>query len=73
VQARKYFIVLEKQNNKWTMQFGDYERRTAEIELEDMRYKAPRGSKGNYRLVPLDVDTQAAIDAKLAELNGLNP
>lgn len=66
---KKYYIVVEKQDKRWTMQFGDYNRRTAEIELEDMRHKAPKGQKGNYRCLHLDTDTQEAIDAKIAELN----
>lgn len=65
----KYFSLLERLSSvsPWGVAFGDYSRDVVESERED---KLDHGVKG-YCLKIISTDgTQAAIDARVAKLNG---
>ena len=59
----KYYILTGKEENDTILIFGDYDRETVEFEKDYTEdYK-------RLKIHVLSSDTQAAIDAKLAQLN----
>lgn len=66
---RKYFSLLSIDGTpgcKWAIEFGDYDLQTVEDERDDYR---DRGWKAKELKIITTGDTQAAIDAAVAELN----
>lgn len=66
-KTRAYFSLLSKVDGKWSVQFGDYDRSVVEDEKSDL-LDSEEGIK--LKIVKTD-DSQAAIEAKLASLNGV--
>jgi hypothetical protein len=67
---RPYFTLLERDDAKspWAIQFGDYDQKNVQFELEDRR---DHGAKAkNLRIVRTASDDQRSIDAVVAALNG---
>jgi hypothetical protein len=66
--ARQYHTLLLLDRGAWRPEFGDYDKSVVEAELDDYH------DGGGYRLADLCIittsDTQAAIAAAVAKLNG---
>lgn len=72
-ESMKYYILTGSHYQLETIEliFGDYDRETVECEKEHIA-SSPSWCDGGYKRLKihaLPIDTQAAIDAKLAELN----
>lgn len=74
-KIRTYYVVLDRApgaGSKWAVQFGDYDRATAEDEMQDMLYGEQRERKADrrtFKMLKVESDTQQAIDAAVAALN----
>lgn len=62
---KSYYTLLMFVDGKWFIHFGDYEKEVVEDELADFKDSAP---KAKLKIIRTG-DSQAAIDAKVAELN----
>lgn len=71
--AKQYFTLLERDGVEglWTMQFGDYDRETVEIEKDDMRGAAKLdGRKGvMFRIIATRGARQSLVVAAVATIN----
>lgn len=69
--AKSYHIVVavSKDTGKYEMLFGDYYKQVARDECYDLECGSSAEDYTKYRVITLTTDTQAAIDAKLTELN----
>lgn len=69
---RPYFILLSREgngpNDRWSMQFGDYERGPVAFERDDMRDQGYRAS--NLKIVRLAGDTNSHIEYAVQTANG---
>ncbi len=67
--ARPYYNLLERTDGVWYPQFGDYSRKVVSDERRDILdgHDAPLAK--DLMIVKLPNDQQAALDAKLMELN----
>lgn len=68
--ARKYFILVSnfaKDDDLWSMEFGDYSRAVVAQEMADMKDSDHMGF--NFRIVTVNGDSQAAIDSAITTLN----
>ena len=73
VASKKYYILVEwvPGDNKWSMEFGDYDRKTV---VEEMVNHKDSGSKTkNMRVVALPDDGQKSIDNYMQNLNKEEP
>lgn len=71
--SKKYYILVEwvPGDNKWSMEFGDYDRQTV---VEEMKNYVDSGSKKkNLRVVALSDDGQKSIDQYMRDLNQEEP
>ena len=68
--SRHYYILVDREGpgSPWTVQFGDYERSVVMGEYRDHRDHDVRAS--DLRVVMVDGDTQADIDAEVRLING---
>lgn len=69
--SKRYFIVVgkSKDSGKFELLFGDYYKQVARDEMYDLESGSSAEDYTHYRVYTLETDTQAAIDAKLLELN----
>lgn len=71
--ARKYFTLIVKEpEEKWSPQFGDYDRDVVEAEMRDYKDHVGDGcqwKKGTKFSIIGTNDDQASIDAMVAKLN----
>lgn len=67
---RPYYLLLARASATapWCLEFGDYSRKVVEQERRDYR-DSTRARLSDTKLLSLPTDTQAAIDAALAEEN----
>ena len=69
--AKRYFTLAEfTNNNRWTPEFGDYDRENVRSEMEDRR---DHDVKAKHLKIIVSGDTQADIDAAIARLNAKVP
>lgn len=70
--GRKYYILVvwNLQEKKWEMEFGDYDKKTVIQERRDFHDSGSNHDvkQKNTKVVEVDGDKQADIDAKLKEL-----
>lgn len=66
---RPYYILVVKQEGRWGVEFGDYDRQTVEQEREDVCYQHDGPQKQNTRVVMAASSKQAAIDTAVSKLN----
>jgi hypothetical protein len=68
--GRTYYTLLSRtsRNGQWAIEFGAYEREDVEQERDDMRDSHYEGPRPAYHIITTD-DSQASIDARVAELN----
>lgn len=59
----KYYVLAIKENDKWIVEFGDYDRSLVMFEMVD--YPARR----THKQIIVTGDTQPEIDAAIDELN----
>lgn len=64
--AKKYFSLVVKEDGRWSVQFGDYDRECVESERDDY---ADRGHKASALRILATADSQAAIDLAVGKLN----
>jgi hypothetical protein len=63
--ARKYNVLLVREDGNWTVDFGDYDISTVREERQDKRDHGVK-AEDLYILI-VDGDTQAAIDSAVKE------
>ena len=63
-----YFTLAIRHNGIWGAEFGDYHKPTVATEKADRRYCD--GIKANDICIIMTDETQEAIDAGIAQLNG---
>ena len=64
-KTKSYYTLLILEAGKWMIHFGDYDRQVVEDERDDCKYSDP---KAKMKIISTG-DSQAAIDAKVSELN----
>jgi len=64
-KTKSYYSLLILQDGKWSIHFGDYDRQVVEDERDDCKDSDP---KAKMKIISTG-DSQAAIDAKVSELN----
>lgn len=64
-KTKSYYSLLILEAGKWSIHFGDYDREVVEDEQADVKDSQP---KVKTKIISTG-DSQAAIDAKVAELN----
>lgn len=74
--SRPYFILAvlngePGEQRRWAIDYGSYDRRDVVFELED--YREHGWKRRDLRILKIPTDTQAAVDAAIAELNGDKP
>jgi hypothetical protein len=62
-----YYILVEKLNNRWGCQFGDYEKSVVEDEMEE--YKRSSEWDEEYRIIELPGEDQGYVDTAVECLN----
>ena len=69
--SKCYFIVVAKlkDTGKYEMLFGDYYKQVARDETYDVESGFGGADYTHYRVITLNTDDQATIDAKMTELN----
>lgn len=63
--ARKYHVLMEKQDGHWCHEFGDYDKSVVKDELQDKRDHDVKAK--DLHILTVDGDTQAEIDAAVKE------
>jgi hypothetical protein len=66
-EMKTYFTLAVREDGRWAPQFGDYSRSVVAEELDDYLSRDVR--RGDLKVVRSG-DTQASIDAAIAELQG---
>lgn len=66
--SRKYFSLLQRIDDQWTIQFGDYDRSIVEAERDDYRHGSQSIKARDLKIISSG-GTQAAINAAVAKLN----
>jgi hypothetical protein len=66
--ARKYYLLLQRIDGRWTVQFGDYDRAVVAQEGQDMRDDFEAVRKKDLTIICTG-PKQADIDAAVAALN----
>ena len=79
--SKPYYTLLERNDNKWSPQFGDYVRKVVQDEMDDLYYRyrcgmigAPRNVTRRpklylYKIIRTEADDQATIDVAIAVEN----
>jgi hypothetical protein len=67
---RKYFTLLQWQDNRWAIHFGDYDREVVEQERDDLKDSTEGALKAHFKIITTGV-RQAEIDAMVAKLNAI--
>lgn len=65
-----YTLLVYDLDIGWTPQFGDYCRHTVKAEMEDYQYSQGIRRK-DMRILAVDNDSMAALEAALCKLNGV--
>lgn len=63
--ARKYHVLLVREDGNWTIDFGDYDKSVVQDERHDKRDHDIKAK--DLHILTVDGDTQAAIDAAVNE------
>ncbi len=63
--ARKYHVLLVREDGNWTIDFGDYDLSTVREERQDKRDHEVKAK--DLHILTVDGDTQAAVDAAVKE------
>jgi len=63
--ARKYHVLLVREDGNWSIDFGDYDKSVVKDELQDKRDHFIKAK--DLHILTVDGDTQAAIDAAVKE------
>ncbi|MNZ81401.1 hypothetical protein D3C78_1000650 [compost metagenome] len=68
MKTKAYYSLLSREDDAspWTIEFGDYDKECVESEKEEYRDKGVKAT--NLKIIRTD-DSQAAINAKVAQLN----
>lgn len=68
---KPYYILAIKESDKWVVAFGDYVKQCVKEEREDY-FCSGTTLRKNMRIVKLDNDEQATIDAQIDFMNNYN-
>ena len=68
--ARKYHVLLVREDGNWTIDFGDYDKSVVQDERQDKRDHDIKAK--DLHILTVDGDTQAAIDAAVNEFRQKN-
>ncbi len=63
--ARKYHVLLVREDGNWTIEFGDYDKSVVQDERQDKRDHDVKAK--DLHILTVDGDTQADIDAAVKE------
>lgn len=65
---RTYYILAQRTDGRWAIEFGDYSRATVDAERADYRDHDVKAC--DLKVIRVAGDTQTACDAAIAALNG---
>lgn len=65
--TQKYYILLEKIDNRWTPQFGDHDRQT--VETEKVQYHYDGIKTKNLKIIPCVTSDKSDIEFEIHRIN----
>lgn len=68
--ARKYHVLMVREDGQWALDFGDYDKSVVKDELQDKRDHFIKAK--DLHILTVDGDTQAEIDAAVKEFRSKN-